>query len=722
MRMAGPHVFYVVPLGPGSGLTTVTLGLVRALDRAGLRVGFHKPVQQPGAAASGVEPSSRFVAATSDIRPAAGVPWARAEALLSQGQDGQLLEDAVGAAHTTIAGSDLDVVIMEGLIPTAEHPELDTLNVGLTQAFDAEVLLVGALHGGTPEDLAERVGRTAQAFGGLGDERLLGLIVNKLNEPQHEVTAGNREQRDLPHGLLTQEELGRALEPVVGGRFALLGAVPWNEALAAPRTLDVARHLNAGVLVEGDIRGRRVNDVAVLARTVPNVLHRFRPGTLLFTPGDRADILLAVAMAASEGVPLAGLVLTGGIEPDARVMRLCERAFGLGLPVLTMEEDSYVSAARAASIDLEVPADDLERIERVMDAVAGHLDVPRLTERVKTDREPRLSPAAFMHSLVTRARAAGRRIVLPEGEEPRTVKAAVACSERGIARCVLIGRPAEVERVAANQGLELPSGLEVIEPAVHRRERYVPAMVDLRRHKGVTEPVAREQLEDSVVLGTMMLQQGEVDGLVSGAVHTTANTVRPALQLIGPKADAKLISSVFFMCLPDQVLVYGDCAINPDPNAEELADIAVQSAASAAYFGVAPRVAMLSYSTGESGAGSDVDKVREATRLARERRPDLPIDGPLQYDAASVSSVAASKAPGSPVAGRATVLIFPDLNTGNTTYKAVQRSADVVSVGPMLQGLARPVNDLSRGASVDDIVYTIALTAIQAQQVAEAGA
>ena len=721
--MAGPHVFYVVPLGPGSGLTTVTLGLVRALDRAGLRVGFHKPVEQPGAAGEGgVEPSSRFVAATSDIRPAAPIPWERAEALLAQGQDGQLLEDAVGAAQATIATGDLDVVIMEGLIPTAEHPELDTLNVGLTQAFDAEVVFVGALHGGTPADLAERVARTAQGFGGLGDERLLGLIVNKLNEPQHEVTAGNRDKRDLPHGPLTADELKAALSAVVNNGFALLGAVPWNEALAAPRTLDVARHLSAGVQIEGDIRNRRVADIAVLARTVPNVVHRFKPGTLLFTPGDRADILLAVAMAASEGVPLAGLVLTGGIEPDERIMRLCERAFGLGLPVLTMDEDSYVSAARAASIDLEVPADDLERIERVMDAVASQLDVPRLTERITTDREPRLSPAAFMHSLVTRARAAGRRIVLPEGEEPRTVKAAVACAERGIAHCVLIGRPAEVERVAANQGLTLPDGVEVVEPTHHRRERYVPAMVELRRHKGVTEPVAREQLEDTVVLGTMMLQQGEVDGLVSGAVHTTANTVRPALQLIGPKADAKLISSVFFMCLPDQVLVYGDCAINPDPNAEELADIAVQSAASAAYFGVQPRVAMLSYSTGESGSGSDVDKVREATGLARTRRPDLPIDGPLQYDAASVSSVAASKAPGSPVAGRATVLIFPDLNTGNTTYKAVQRSADVVSVGPMLQGLARPVNDLSRGASVDDIVYTIALTAIQAQQVDEDGA
>ncbi len=361
-----------------------------------------------------------------------------------------------------------------------------------------------------------------------------------------------------------------------------------------------------------------------------------------------------------------------------------------------------------------MPPDDLERIDRIMNGVAEHLDVAALAARCATDREPRLSPPAFLHRLSTRAAAVRARIVLPEGEEPRTVRAAVACHERGIARCVLLGDPREVRRVAETQGLTLPDELEIVRPTTRLRERYVAEMVALRRHKGMTEPVARQQLEDAVVLGTMMLARGEVDGLVSGAVHTTASTVRPALQLIRTRADAKLISSVFFMCLPDQVLVYGDCAINPDPNAEELADIAIQSADSAKAFGIEPRVAMLSYSTGASGSGSDVDKVREATRLARKRRPELVLDGPLQYDAASDATVARAKAPDSPVAGRATVLIFPDLNTGNTTYKAVQRSANVISIGPMLQGLRRPVNDLSRGARVEDIVYTIALTAIQA--------
>ncbi|WP_321344070.1 phosphate acetyltransferase [Breoghania sp.] len=324
-----------------------------------------------------------------------------------------------------------------------------------------------------------------------------------------------------------------------------------------------------------------------------------------------------------------------------------------------------------------------------------------------------VTPPLFRYQMVEMARKANKRIVLPEGDEPRTLKAAAICAEKGIAHCVLLGKPDEIRTAAAQNGVTLPHSVEILDPD-QLRPQYVAPMVDLRKAKGLTAEQANEALGDTVMLGTMMLAQGDVDGLVSGAVHTTANTVRPALQLIKTRPDASLVSSVFFMLLPEQVVIYGDCAINPDPSAEQLAEIAIQSADTAETFGVDPRVAMISYSTGNSGQGADVDKVKEATARVREARPDLKIDGPMQYDAATVESVARSKAPDSDVAGRANVFVFPDLNTGNTTYKAVQRSADVVSVGPMLQGLRKPVNDLSRGALVDDIVYTIALTAIQA--------
>jgi phosphate acetyltransferase len=396
-------------------------------------------------------------------------------------------------------------------------------------------------------------------------------------------------------------------------------------------------------------------------------------------------------------------------------MELCRPGLETGLPLLAVPLDGTRTVLSIPRMNFEVPLDDADRIQRVVQAVAARLDLNWLNQLLSRTEERRLSPPAFRHQLVEKAHEADKRIVLPEGDEPRTIAAAAICQRRGIARCVLLGEPTKVRHMAVFQGLELPPEVEIIDPA-EVRGHYIQPMVSLRAGKGLTPEMADEQLQDKVVVGTMMLALGEVDGLVSGAVHTTANTIRPALQLIKTVPGVTLVSSIFFMCLPEQVLVYGDCAVNPNPDAEGLADIAIQSADSAQAFGITPRVAMLSYSTGVSGSGSDVEKVKEATRIARERRPDLLIDGPLQYDAAAIEEVARAKAPDSKVAGRATVFIFPDLNTGNTTYKAVQRSAHVISIGPMLQGLRKPVNDLSRGALVEDIVFTIALTAIQAQQ------
>lgn len=371
-------------------------------------------------------------------------------------------------------------------------------------------------------------------------------------------------------------------------------------------------------------------------------------------------------------------------------------------------------------MSFEVPIDDLDRVRRSMEFISSRIDAVWLAERTAVPVEARMSPAAFCYRLVSLARKSPKRIVLPEGTELRTIRAATLCARRGIARCILLGDPATILQVAEGQEVRMHPDIEIVDPA-KVRQKYVKPLFEMRKHKGVSEREAEEMLEDNVWLGTVMLALGEVDGLVSGAIHSSANTIRPALQIIKTKADAKVVSSVFFMCLPEQVLVYGDCAVNPDPDAEMLADIAIQSAASAETFGLTPRVAMISYSTGESGSGFEVEKVREATRLAHEKRPDILLDGPLQYDAAAIAEVAAQKAPDSPIAGRATVFIFPDLNTGNTTYKAVQRSANVLSIGPILQGMRRPVNDLSRGCLVEDIVYTIAVTAVQAQAGENAG-
>jgi phosphate acetyltransferase len=497
--------------------------------------------------------------------------------------------------------------------------------------------------------------------------------------------------------------------------FTIIGAVPENSDLAAPRTVDIARHLQAKIIHEGELATRRVRSFSLLARTVPNMIAGFKPGTILIAPADRADVFVAVAMAAVNKTAFAGVVLTGDTELPEGILDLCRPGLETGLPVLKVATNSWQTATDLSAMSKEVAADDIERIRESMDFVANHIDAVWLAEKAAAPVEARMSPAAFCYRLVELAVQANKRIVLPEGAEPRTIRAASICAQRGIARCVLLGNRDEILRVANGHQVHQPENVESIDPA-DVRARYVDPLVEMRRHKGLTAMDAADYLEDNVWLGTTMLALGEVDGLVSGAEHTTANTIRPALQIIKTKPSCRVVSSIFFMCLPDQVLVYGDCAVNPDPDAETLADIAIQSAESAIGLGIPARVAMISYSTGESGTGADVDKVREATRIAKGKRPDILLDGPLQYDAAAIADVAATKAPDSPLAGRATVFIFPDLNTGNTTYKAVQRSANVISVGPVLQGLKRPVNDLSRGCLVEDIVYTIAITAIQARE------
>ncbi|MGI9134018.1 MAG: phosphate acetyltransferase, partial [Rhodoferax sp.] len=560
------------------------------------------------------------------------------------------------------------------------------LSSDIARSLQAEVVVVA--NGADAEGQTQA--RERVAYSRSNGHRVVGVIFNRAGA-EFDLTAVQRRFDDVP----------------------IWGAIPNNPLLSAPRTIDVAQHLGAQVLIEGDLAARRVTETVLAGRSAVEVIGRFKPGALVVSTGDRDDIMLATALAASNGIELAGLLLTHGSSISARIERFGSRGFHSGLPVLRTEGNSYETAARISRMPTAVPQDDRARMDAVVDGVTEHLDPAAICVGLDLVAPQRMPPPAFRYQLIQKARAANKRIVLPEGDEPRTIRAAVICTEKAIARCVLLGKRKAIQSVADALGIELPAGLEIIEPRLIA-ERYVAPLVAMRKGKGLTPVQAAVALEDPVVLGTMMLALDEVDGLVSGAVHTTASTVRPALQLIKTAPGSSLVSSCFFMLMPDQVLVYADCAINPDPSAAELAEIAKQSADNARAFGIDPKVAMISYSTGASGAGDELEKVRAATALARARWPDLVIDGPMQYDAATEREVAAQKAPDSAVAGKATVFIFPDLNTGNTTYKAVQRSAHVVSVGPMLQGLRKPVNDLSRGALVDDIVFTIALTAIQA--------
>lgn len=700
----------IAPTGLESGLTTISLGLIRALDAQGLKVGFVKPVA-PNYGQQ--ERSTHLVRTVLQLQTPNPMQLHQVQQRISDGMLDRVLEDAV-ALHDEVA-KECDVVLIEGLAPDRSEPYTAKLNAEIAKALNADVLLVANGRDRSSSQIRSDLKLQRGIYGG-SKANLLGAIINKVGstsaqQPFLQADQTTSDDQDQPSPYASEEDcwqLGIKQCPVVG-------VIPWQPELISPRALDIRRLFNAEIINEGEMDSRRVLRITLCARTLPNMVDTLRPGTLIVTPGDRDDIVLAAAMAANNGTPLAGVLLTGGLRPNPGVIDLCQSALATGIPVMRTELDTFATAEKLSHMDHHVPMDDVDRVQRIMESVTEHLNSELLMERLGAPHPTRLSPAAFRYQIVAKACSDKQRIVLPEGDEPRTVQAAAICQQRGIADCVLLGDKSKILQVAHANEIELPADLQIIDP-VDIREHYVPPMVELRKHKQLTDPMAMAQLEDNVVLGTMMLAEDDVDGLVSGAVHTTANTIRPALQLIKTAPGAKLVSSVFFMGLPDQVLVYGDCAVNPDPNAEELADIAIQSAGSAAAMGIPARVAMVSYSTGKSGSGADVEKVRTATSQVQGLRPDLVVDGPLQYDAATTMSVARSKAPDSAVAGQATVLIFPDLNTGNTTYKAVQRSANVISIGPMLQGLAKPVNDLSRGALVEDIVYTIALTAIQAQQ------
>ncbi len=689
------HSVFLVPLSQEVGLTSMALGLVQALRLAGVRVGYFKPILQPESVKGDRDLAVHFARSLCGKITPDPIAFDHARGMIRTGQLATLMEEVVSRVESVRATRDM--VIVEGLIPEVDIQVATRLNIEMIKSLGADVVPVISARDRNLGDLAVRTATAIEQYGDQGRRSIIGVLVNYCSSTTAAALA--------EAGSLEVE--GRE-EPV-----PVLSAVVPDPRLSGPRLIDVAEGLGFEILQRGDIETARVGSILVAARAPEKLLvGHMRPGMLVVTPGDRTDAILATAFIADRGMPLAGLVFTCGVHPAPELAALLGSPPLDRLPLLLTPDDTFSTATRLANLS-HIGRADSERMERVIGFIADRVDIRPLALRLETPVELLMPPPVFRHRLVEAARAARRRIVLPEGDEPRTLRAAAICAERGIAHCVLLGNPGRIRAVAQSHGIDLPPELELVDPE-NIRSTYIEPMVERRKAKGLTALQAEKALEDTVVLGTMMLAEGLVDGLVSGAVHTTANTVLPALQLIKTAPGSAIVSSVFFMLMPDQVLVYGDCAINPDPSAEELAEIAIQSAESAAAFGIEPRVAMISYSTGASGSGADVDKVRRATEIVRKRRPDIVIDGPIQYDAASVESVGHQKAPSSPLGGRANVFIFPDLNTGNTTYKAVQRSAGVVSVGPMLQGLRKPVNDLSRGALVDDIVYMIALTAIQA--------
>ncbi|MER8231804.1 phosphate acetyltransferase [Streptomyces sp. NPDC094049] len=682
---------YVTGIDRGDGRQVVELGVMELLTRQVDRVGVFRPLVHDGPDRLFDLLRARY-RLSQDAATVYGMDYHEASALQAEQGTDELVSRLVDRFHAVARAYEVVLVLGTDYAATQLPDEL-ALNARLANEFGASVIPVVGGKGQSAESVRAEARNAFRAYDGLGCD-VLALVVNRVAPDDRESIAERLTAR-LPVPCYV---------------------LPDEPALSAPTVAQITHALGASVVL-GDEAGlaRDALDFVFGGAMLPNFLNALTPGCLVVTPGDRADLVVGALAAHSAGTPpIAGVLLTLDERPSEEILTLAAR-LAPGTPVISVAGNSFTTAGELFALEGRLNAATPRKAETALGLFERHVDTVDLLKRVSVARSGRVTPMMFEHELIEQARTDRRRVVLPEGTEERVLRAADVLLRRDVCDLTLLGEVETIRKKAADLGISL-GGAQLIDPQTSvLRDGFAAKYAALRAHKGVTVELAYDVVADVNYFGTLMVEEGLADGMVSGSVHSTAATIRPAFEIIKTKPDASIVSSVFFMCLADKVLVYGDCAVNPDPNAEQLADIAVQSAATAARFGVDPRIAMLSYSTGTSGSGADVDKVREATKLVRSTRPELRIEGPIQYDAAVEPSVAATKLPDSEVAGQATVLIFPDLNTGNNTYKAVQRSAGAVAVGPVLQGLRKPVNDLSRGALVSDIVNTVAITAIQSQ-------
>ena len=704
---------YITSVEGHTGKSTVALGVLDTLSHEAERVGVFRPV-----------------ARSSDERDYV------LEMLLAHDGVGLGYDECVGVSYEDVhddpdaALSEIvsrykaverqcDAVVILGSDYTdVGSPTELGFNARIAANLGAPVLLVlggqqADEHGARTADEVRQVAEIALTELGSAHASVIAIVANRVDPTlMDDVVA--RVSEAFEHAAHRGE-----LESSAVGTLPVW-AIPEDRLLIAPTVAAIMEAVE-GTLIKGDVEAlqRESLGVVVAAMSMENVLTRLIEGAVIVVPGDRADVLLAVLLAnASETFPsVSGIILNGGFDLLPQIALLID-GLDNSLPIIRNSLGTYDTALRITQTRGRLAADSQRKYDTALALFEQHVDAATLLRLLDVSRSDVVTPLMFEYDLLDRARSDQRHIVLPEGEDDRILRAASTLLRRGVARLTILGDEGEIRSRATELGLDISAAAILSTRDPQLRERFAEEYVRLRSHKGVRLEDARETVTDVSYFGTMMVHLGLADGMVSGATHTTAHTIRPGFEIIKTNPGVSIVSSVFLMCLADRVLVYGDCAVNPDPNAEQLADIAISSATTAAQFRIEQRIAMLSYSTGESGAGADVEKVRTATQLVRERRPDLLVEGPIQYDAAVDAAVGLSKMPGSQVAGRATVFIFPDLNTGNNTYKAVQRSAGAVAIGPVLQGLRKPINDLSRGALVQDIVNTVAITAIQAASIA----
>jgi len=694
---------YITSTEARSGKSLISLGVMEMLLGKIDRVGFFRPIINMDPGLKNPDNDINLISSRFKLE----IPYEKmygctskdVENLIAAGKDEEILERIIRKYNQLT--ETCDFVLCEGtdFASSTASFELD-INAEISKNLGSPVLLVANAYQKSMDDILRSIELSIDSLSEKGSH-IIATIVNRV-EPKE----GKRIVKHLKkRGLIKKQ---------------LVYTIPDEEYLGKPTVGEIADILGAEVLYGKEQLDRHVYNFTVAAMQLQNFLTRIDHGSLIITPGDRADVIVAclAAVSSTSMENISGILLTGGLKPEESIWKLI-KGFSQMVPILSVKDNTFPTAAIVDRVHAIISPDDDRKITRALAVFEKNIDVVQLGEEIVKTRTAIVTPKMFEYELVKKAKKHRQHIVLPEGEEERILRAAETLLRREVVDITLLGDEQRIRDRISELGLRL-NNADIIDPSKSRVfDEYVQTYFELRKHRGITVENARDTMSDATYFGTMMIYKGDADGMVSGSVHSTADTIRPAFEIIKTKPGFSIVSSVFFMCLAEKVLVYGDCAVNPSPNANQLAEIALSSAHTAKAFGIDPVVALLSYSTGKSGSGEDVVRVREATKIAkemaRESYPGLKIDGPIQYDAAVEPSVAKTKMPESDVAGRATVFIFPDLNTGNNTYKAVQRSAGAVAIGPVLQGLKQPVNDLSRGCTIPDIVNTVAITAIQAQ-------
>lgn len=695
---------YITSAEGHTGKSTIALGVLDALMRVTPRVGVFRPITRSSDERDDVlELLLAHDGVHLEYDDCVGVSYDDV-----RGDPDKALSSIISRFKAVEAQCDAVVIIGSDYTDVAGPAELG-YNARIAANLAAPVLLV--LSGRDQQQQAEQLGTsTARTAAEVG--QIAALAIAELREERAELFAAIVNRAD-PDALETAVDAVRT----ANGDATPVWAIPEDRTLVAPSIRGILAAVD-GRLVKGDsaLLTREALNVVVAGMSMVNVLPRLTQDAVVIIPADRTEVLLATLLADASGTfpSIAGVILNGPFPLPASIEQLLD-GLSSTVPIIATDLGTYDTAVRVMGTRGRLAADSRRRYDRALGLFQTHVDITELATQLGLAESTVVTPLMFEYGLIERASADRKHIVLPEGEDDRILRAAATLLARDVVDLTILGEEVDIRARATELGIDITEAAVLSPTDPEYVERFAAEYARLRAHKGVTLSQAADTVTDVSYFGTLMVHLGLADGMVSGATHTTAHTIRPSFEIIKTRPGVQVVSSVFLMALADRVLVYGDCAVIPDPTSIQLADIAISSAATAQQFGIEPRVAMLSYSTGESGTGADVDKVREATALVRERAPELPVEGPIQYDAAADAAVAKAKLPDSAVAGRATVFVFPDLNTGNNTYKAVQRSAGAVAIGPVLQGLNKPINDLSRGALVDDIVNTVAITAIQAQ-------